>query len=125
MGPCHAGAHLSGPCNNRARARNTHRARGHTARSGRGRSGAVAGDRREGHGRASGSYPSGDGRPAAGDVAGASDERGRVRTEEGPERLAGERAGGGGGVEEGGDGEERQRGAAAAATGNFGSTSPR
>ena len=72
------------PC---ARARNTHRARGHTARGGRGRPGAVAGDRREGHGRA-GSYPSGDGRPAAGDVAGASDERGRARTEEGPDRKS-------------------------------------
>ena len=101
---------------------------------GRGRPGAVAGDRREGAREGVGFLPSGDGRPAAGiddDVAGATSAAARTETpwaaaayvEEGG--ATGERAGGGGGVEEGGDGEERRRGAAAAATGNFGSTSPR
>ena len=103
------------------------RARMHTPRAppqhgGRGRPGAVAGDRREGAREgASGSYPRGmAGRRRAmwPELATSAAARGRRR---GP----GATGGGGGGVEEGGDGEERRRGAVAAATGNFGSTSPR
>ena len=105
----------------------TARARSQHAVAAASRPGAVAGDRREGQGRASGFLPSG-GWPTGGGIDDDGRSRGRGRADGDPraEMSAGGATGdggGGGGVEERADGEERRR-RAAAATGNLGSTSP-
>ena len=86
MCPCHAGGPPVRPKMLTTARACTDTARAATARGGRGRPGAVAGDRREGHGRASGSYPRG----MAGRRRAMWPERrcAAARTEEGPERPA-------------------------------------
>ena len=100
-------AHAGGPRmhTHRARARSQH------AVAAASRPGAVAGDRREGQGRASGFLPSG-GWPTGGGLDDDGRSRGRGRADGDPraEMSTGGATGdggGGGGVEEGGDGEER------------------